>query len=1030
MALQLGGVTFAIKISAGRSATQVTKVAVAFERLQKSTANLKDLERILGKAKKATAEQGAAAEAASRPTKKLADSTQVLAQGIAALASALGTVRLASFIRQATILAGRVENFDTIVRNTAKTANFSGGQVSLYEDRIRSLGITTRAARFIMTRFAQNQLELADAANMSRIAQDAAVVAGVNSSQAAEKLTIAIQRLDTRMLRNLGILVNLRQEYQAYGAATGRVETSLTAAEKQQIVLNAVMREGAALAGNYEAAMGDAFKRFTSLERKVEEATKVFGEQFLPIFAKVVDATDWFLTKAEEHKWLVAIAAGVTTFTVAVGALTTVLLTAQVAVVGYSRAVLGMAAAEAKAITATVALTTALKGLRAFLLTTPAGIFILIAAGVATLATAISSLAQAVKEAREQRVRDIQEEVATSASVKELVAEIENLEAVQNRTALEDSRLHAAMRSIIALAKEGKVELQGLADNADAFIKKTGEIFPGYKESLQERIDRTSRRAGLAERQLDVFRKAGSGRVTTLLQNPMFGPVGTTANIEDVLRDPDLVENRAARQELYALIMRDFDKMDSVADTAEQLALRARDRLEQMIIRGAGSSTLRDAHSLDKMTRNLTVGYQSREDIDRRHKERLNQIELDYLIQRDEILARNSEQVEEEIARNEAAQRAAEIAAGAKHAADLTRMSNTLDVFNNLAEIYQRTIDDVTAEADALEKKEHMLTRGVGRDAIDFVQGLEKQHLETTRAVEQHRKKIAELEEEHEKLGERISQERKKAVREDLLRQQRLLENKVALERAGLTEGGTIAEMKRLDEIRKFREKIVSDSKSFMRSINEASAQTDIFIARESGNEVLAKRIEEVARFQQAASQVVSSSQLRAILDIVVAKGGADFLGPIAAAGKVRLLELQRQREDLRLRRDMVFEMQASLQATKDLTVATRDLTVAITQRSLQAYPKGIGAIVGSVASSFASGFNAADFIASVARFSAGQNKFQENVAKGMTQVKEVFESHLTDLTKVSDRVIVIADEMREREKRASRALTGAGLIK
>jgi hypothetical protein len=141
-----------------------------------------------------------------------------------------------------------------------------------------------------MTLMARNHLDLAEAAELARLAQDSAVIAGLNSSDSFENIAISVQRLDTRMLRNQGILINLRNEYQRFALAAGRTETSLTAAERQQILLNAVLRAGVNVAGTYEAAMEDTYKQWTSIVRFTREALREFGEEFQGIFRIAVSS--------------------------------------------------------------------------------------------------------------------------------------------------------------------------------------------------------------------------------------------------------------------------------------------------------------------------------------------------------------------------------------------------------------------------------------------------------------------------------------------------------------------------------------------------------------------------------------------------------------------------------------------------------------------------------------------------------------------------------------------------------------------
>jgi hypothetical protein len=70
---------------------------------------------------------------------------------------------VSGLIQDATLLAERVESLDTVMSNDGQIAGYTGGELSLIENRIESLGITTQATRTIMTLFAQNNLDVANA---------------------------------------------------------------------------------------------------------------------------------------------------------------------------------------------------------------------------------------------------------------------------------------------------------------------------------------------------------------------------------------------------------------------------------------------------------------------------------------------------------------------------------------------------------------------------------------------------------------------------------------------------------------------------------------------------------------------------------------------------------------------------------------------------------------------------------------------------------------------------------------------------
>jgi len=228
-------------------------------------------------------------------TRNLTQQIGALPTAIAAVGAALGAARLAAFGRDAALLAARVENLATVLNNVGRIAGQSGTQLGVLERNVKRLGITTQAARRSLTQLAQANIDLSRAAELTRVAQDAAVIAGVNSSQAFERLVLAIQRNDVRLLRNLGIVINLNNVYARFAQETGRTTKSLTAFEKRQLVLNEVLDKGRLIAGTYEAALQDVGKQISSLPRLTEEATVAVGNQFLPVLREGVSAVSDFL---------------------------------------------------------------------------------------------------------------------------------------------------------------------------------------------------------------------------------------------------------------------------------------------------------------------------------------------------------------------------------------------------------------------------------------------------------------------------------------------------------------------------------------------------------------------------------------------------------------------------------------------------------------------------------------------------------------------------------------------------------------
>ena len=220
----------------------------------------------------------------SRKTEKATESVtsgfNKLRAAVLAVAASYAALKLAQYIREATMLAARYETLGVVMRVVGNNAGYTGAQMEKFSQGLQRAGISMTSARTVLTRMVQAQLGLAESSKLARIAQDAAVIGNINSSAAFERLIYGIQSAQTEMLRTIGINVNFEKSYQAVAVATGRVTASFSEAEKAQIRMNVVMKAGERIAGTYEAAMTTAGKQVLSLERYTENLKVVFCNPF------------------------------------------------------------------------------------------------------------------------------------------------------------------------------------------------------------------------------------------------------------------------------------------------------------------------------------------------------------------------------------------------------------------------------------------------------------------------------------------------------------------------------------------------------------------------------------------------------------------------------------------------------------------------------------------------------------------------------------------------------------------------------
>ena len=196
------------------------------------------------------------------------------------VAAYLGWQAIKSIIVDSALLNARFETMGVVLNVVGRNAGYSAQQMQSYEVSLRKTGIAMIEARETLTRMSQAQLDLTKTSALARVAQDAAVVGGINSSAAFERMVQGIRTGETETLRTIGINVNFQQSYQSLAKELKKTTDQLTEAEKSQARMNSVLLEGAKLNGVYEAAMGTAGKQLQSMKRYTDDLKVKFGEVF------------------------------------------------------------------------------------------------------------------------------------------------------------------------------------------------------------------------------------------------------------------------------------------------------------------------------------------------------------------------------------------------------------------------------------------------------------------------------------------------------------------------------------------------------------------------------------------------------------------------------------------------------------------------------------------------------------------------------------------------------------------------------
>lgn len=191
---------------------------------------------------------------------------------------------------QAIMVAGSWQEMEFAALTVGNTIGYTHAQLREQIDILKEVGIEAGPAAQALTKMMQADLDLAHASDLANIAQDAARIAQINSTEAFSRMIMAIQSGNSTMLRTMGLQVDFNAAYAKFAAEVGKSTGALTQEERTQARVNEVKRLGVKIEGVYEASLQTVTGQLRSQTRYTNTLLATLGAPFQQGFATAISA--------------------------------------------------------------------------------------------------------------------------------------------------------------------------------------------------------------------------------------------------------------------------------------------------------------------------------------------------------------------------------------------------------------------------------------------------------------------------------------------------------------------------------------------------------------------------------------------------------------------------------------------------------------------------------------------------------------------------------------------------------------------
>lgn len=269
------------------------QIRILISAVDEASRNLKSVEEGLKGMTQASGETHQASEKASSGMNMMGNAANLAKMAIGALGISLtvdGIRRLAEMGAASLAQEGAFKNLaaqagmsSESMLNAMRTA--SDGTVS--EMELVSIGAKTLATGL--------SLDLGQMSSMMLLAKDRANAFGIETSQAYETITRAIEYQSPRMLRSVGLVLDAKEAYRVYAESIHKSADALTEQEQQQAFFNAILKQGQGELGNLSGGADKAEDSMKRAKVAAENLALAFGKLLAPAIGDAAQKLSEFL---------------------------------------------------------------------------------------------------------------------------------------------------------------------------------------------------------------------------------------------------------------------------------------------------------------------------------------------------------------------------------------------------------------------------------------------------------------------------------------------------------------------------------------------------------------------------------------------------------------------------------------------------------------------------------------------------------------------------------------------------------------